>query len=182
MIGLAHWQEDHLRALLHLTRRIANRVGSRFNKPEMMGEDWPQSNAHQFSEAALAIIKNPRRLGSTLVLGVVLHLVNLLGLYMLFLAYAPHARFGTAVAGFSIGIVFWVITFIPEAIGAVEGVMLLIFTTLGMSPAEAGAITVAFRGVSFWLPIMIGFVVLPRTGTFGGKSRLPIPEKSDQQP
>jgi uncharacterized protein (TIRG00374 family) len=181
MIGLARWEEDHLHALLQWVRRIVNRVGGRFNRPDLVGKDWPRSNAHQFAQAAGAIVKHPKRLGTTLALGVVLHLVNLLGLYTLFLAYAEHAHFGTAVAGFSIGIVFWVVTFIPQAIGAVEGVMLLIFTALGMSPAEAGAITVAFRGVNFWLPIVVGFLILPRTGTFSGKGRLPTQGKDDQQ-
>jgi len=38
-------------------------------------------------------------------------------------------------------------------IGVVEGIMTLVFTSLGIPAAVAATVTLAFRGLTFWLPM-----------------------------
>jgi uncharacterized membrane protein YbhN (UPF0104 family) len=64
------------------------------------------------------------------------------------------------VAGFSLGIVFFIVSVLPQGVGAVEGIMTLIFISMGIPRTNAIVISLAFRGVNFWLPLIAGFILL----------------------
>jgi uncharacterized membrane protein YbhN (UPF0104 family) len=68
---------------------------------------------------------------------------------------------------------FWMVSITPQGIGMVEGAMVLVCTSLGVPAAEATAITLAFRGLSLWLPLLVGFFLLRRLRTF--RSDVPAP-------
>jgi uncharacterized protein (TIRG00374 family) len=162
---LARRREDQLRRVLGWLQRTANRVGGRFNHPSLLADDWADKNANQLSKAAVAIADHPQQLRLTMILGMVLHVVNLLGLYMLFLAFQQPVRLGTLVAAFGMGIVFFVISVFQGA-GVVEGIMTLVFTTAGIPKAKAVVIALSYRGLTFWLPLLLGFLFLRRVSTF----------------
>jgi phosphatidylglycerol lysyltransferase len=56
-------------------------------------------------------------------------------------------------------------------IGVVEGVMPLVFISLGVSHSVAILVTLAYRGLSFWLPLLVGFILLHRVKSFGVEER-----------
>ncbi len=162
---LARRSEDQLRRVLGWLQRTANRVGGHFNRPGLLADDWADKNANQLSAAAVAIADHPQQLRLTMILGMVLHVVNLLGLYMLFLAFQQPVRLGTLVAAFGMGIVFFVISIFQGA-GVVEGIMTLVFTTAGIPKEKAVVIALSYRGLTFWLPLLLGFLFLRRVSTF----------------
>jgi hypothetical protein len=168
---LAGWQRLLLRRLLGWTERLINRVGAWFRRPVLLAEDWAERTARQLTEAAAAIPAHPRALACTLSMGLALHIVNLGGLCLLFPAFHQPVDLGVLVAGFALGITSWVITLIPRGLGAVEGIMALVFVSLGIPGAKAVAIILAFRGLNFWLPLLIGFLLLPSTRSFGTGGR-----------
>ena len=49
---------------------------------------------------------------------------------------------------------------VPQGIGVVEGVMALVFASLGVPAGSATVIALAFRGLTFWLPMAAGFLLL----------------------
>jgi uncharacterized membrane protein YbhN (UPF0104 family) len=165
-LALAGSHPSQLRRLFGWLQRAANRVGSWLKHPNLLADDWADRNTGEFVEGARAIAEHPVRLGLTLAVGVALHIVNVVGLYMLFLAFQQPVRLGTLMAGFGLGIVFWVISIIPQGTGVVEGIMALIFISLGIPKSKAIVITLTFRGLNFWLPLMIGFLALRRVRTF----------------
>ena len=65
----------------------------------------------------------------------------------------------TYVAGFIIA------TFILQTIGAVEILIALILGAYGATAGEAAAIALAYRGLIFWVPFIIGAVCINITGT-----------------
>jgi glycosyltransferase 2 family protein len=157
---LAAWKPDWLRVLFGWVRRTINRVGSRFKRPNLLPEDWDRRTADDFAGAATAITHHPRELALTLCCGLAGKVLSLSSLYAIFLAFRQPIPLGSLVAGFSIGVVFWVITFIPHGVAAMEGMMLLVFTSLGIPGPRAAAITLVFRGVNYWLPLVLGFIFL----------------------
>ncbi len=165
-IGMAGWRPDLFRSILGWVRRAANWIGAKFHHPDLLDEEWPEKNARDFKDAATAIANKPRPLLVTLAWATALHLVNLIGLYVLFLAFEQPVRLGTLVAGFSMGIVFFVVTVVPSGLAAVEGIMSLVFTDLGVPSTKAAAVVLAFRGVNFWMPLILGFFLLLRVRTF----------------
>ncbi|MEP7357323.1 MAG: lysylphosphatidylglycerol synthase transmembrane domain-containing protein [Anaerolineales bacterium] len=67
---------------------------------------------------------------------------------------------GTIVAGFSIGFLFTIVSPTPSGIGVVEGAMTVALTSLGVPIGAATVVTLAYRGLTFWLPFAYGFIAL----------------------
>jgi uncharacterized protein (TIRG00374 family) len=163
---LGTWQPNRLRRLLGWLQRTLNRLAARLRRPAFLTEDWAEKNTAEFTQAAIAITAYPQRLGRTLIVALGVHLVALLSLYALFLAFYQPIKLGPLVAGFAMGILFLVISPIPMGIGVVEAVMPLVYISLGVPGETATLVTFAFRGLSFWLPFVIGFLLLRQVKAF----------------
>jgi hypothetical protein len=79
-------------------------------------------------------------------------------LYMCCLAFQVPAEPDTLVAGFCIAYLFTIVSPTPSGIGVVEGAMTLGLSSLGVPLEAATVITLAYRGLTFWLPFAYGFV------------------------
>jgi phosphatidylglycerol lysyltransferase len=167
LLGL--WRQQWLHRLLIWVQRLANRIARLIKRPDFLDEAWVEKNTAEFTEAAMAIAAQPGMLLQTVGIAFAAHLVDLTSLFVLFLAFHQKVHFGVLVAGYSMGILFWVVSITPQGIGVVEGMMTLVFTSLGVPIERATVISLAFRGLTFWLPLGIGFVVLRRLRSFGAK-------------
>jgi uncharacterized protein (TIRG00374 family) len=169
MLLLVVWQPERLRRLLGWLRLRVNQVVGWLRRPVLLEDDWADKNAAEFAQASFAITNYPRRLGRTLAIALGAHLVDLASLYTLFLAFHQPIGLGPLIAGFAVGILFLVVSPIPMGIGVVEGVMSLVYISLGIPGEAAAVITLAFRGLTFWLPFAIGFLLLRRVKAFGAE-------------
>lgn len=155
-----------LRALLALVQRFVNAAGARLRRPTLLRADWAQRNAHEFSAAARAIGAHPRRLGQALLWALAMHLVDVACIAALFAAFRYHAGLDVLLAGYAIGMLFWIVAVTPAGLGAVESAMTLAFVSLGVPALKATLVVLAYRGLGFWLPVAIGFVLLRRVPSF----------------
>jgi phosphatidylglycerol lysyltransferase len=169
LLGL-RWP-DRLLGLLGSLQRLINAVGRRFNHPHLLPDSWAERNASEFAEAALAIATHPQRLGRVLVIALAAHLINLSSLHAVFLAFHQPVDLGLLIAAYSIGILFWIVAITPQGIGVVEGAMALVVASLGVPADRALVISLAFRGLTFWLPFIAGFVLLQRVRLFSPATR-----------
>lgn len=64
------------------------------------------------------------------------------------------------ITGYSIGVLFMAVAITPQGVGVVEGVMTAAFVSLGVPVARATIAVLAYRGISFWLPLLTGFIAL----------------------
>lgn len=157
---------DVLHRLLVWVQKTLTRIAARFHRHSFLPDDWAERNAAEFSDAAAAIRKHPDRLRRTYAIALAAHAAELLTLFMLFRAFRAPVHPGVLVAGYSVGILFWLVAITPSGIGVVEGVMTLVLSSLGVHPAAATLIALSFRGLTFWLPLLIGFILLRRSKTF----------------
>jgi uncharacterized protein (TIRG00374 family) len=166
VLSLGLWYPRGLHKLLHLVQRVANWIAGRLKRPEMLAADWADKNAIEFTSAARAITSHPRRLGRTILVALAMHIVNMTSLYFLFMAFHQVIGIGSLVAGFSMGILFWNVSITPQGIGAVESAMTLVYNSLGVPASSAAAVALVFRGLTLWLPVLIGFILLRRVRSF----------------
>lgn len=160
LLGLA--QADLLRRFLGRLRHATNRVARSLGRPEPLGADWVERNTAGFAAASTAAVASPRQ--SLYILGIAFafHVAELLGVYALFGALSQPIIPLVPLTGYAIGLVFWIIGITPQGIGVVEGTMALTYISLGTPVAAAVAIGLLFRGLAFWLPLLIGLFYLPR--------------------
>jgi phosphatidylglycerol lysyltransferase len=167
ILGLQHPERLH-RWLTWLVSTV-NAWSRSFKRPQLMSESWADKNANELSEAAVAIVAHPGRICRTLAIALAGNVIDLASLYSLFLAFHQPVTLGVLVAGYSIGILFWIVSITPQGIGIVEGMMTLVFTSLGVPAERAAIVSLSFRGLTFWLPLLIGFFVFQRLKTFNNE-------------
>ncbi len=168
---LARLQPALLHQALTWVQRTGNRIAHHFKRADLLAGNWAEKNTGELCEAALAITTHPRRVGFTAGVGCILHFVSVLGLYTLFLAFRQPVDPGILIAGFGMGMAYWTVGITPQGIGVVEGIMAFVFTILGVPSPKAIAIALAFRGLYFWLPMLIGLFLLTRLRYFRANKR-----------
>jgi uncharacterized protein (TIRG00374 family) len=75
-----------------------------------------------------------------------------------FLSFEVPLTAGTVIGGFSITYLFLIFSPTPSGIGIVEGIMPLALSSLRVSWSQAVIVTLAYRGITFWVPLGVGAV------------------------
>lgn len=156
ILGL--FRPDILHILLDWLQHTVNRFTNRYWKKNFLSDNWAETYASEFNVAATTIARKPMRLTQTLGMTLLAHLVNISTLYLLFLAFNQTIPIGPLIAGYAIGILFLIVSITPQGIGVVEGMMTVVYTSLGIVPSVAATVALAFRGITFWLPFLLGFI------------------------
>ena len=85
--------------------------------------------------------------------------------------YTVFLAFGANVSPVVIGEVFilaslaGMIPLLPGGLGAVDGIMIIFYSAAGISASVSAAATVIERLISFWMPTILGMVILPYYGS-----------------
>ncbi len=157
--------------LLYRLQRMVNGVGRWVKRPYLLPETWAEQNAADFIAAAEAIAARPLRLGPVILLALGTHVVQTGVLLSLFFAFGMTVTPGILLAGYTISMLFMIVSPTPNGIGVVETVLPLMYASLGVPVDQGAVVTFAFRGVTFWVPLLIGFMLLRQLQMFGGRGR-----------
>jgi uncharacterized protein (TIRG00374 family) len=145
------------KALVYLTR-IANFLLRPFIRRQYLSEAHAIAFAHDVVDGLKQVRHNPRGL----ILPILFALINkalLLSIFTLvFLAFNVPISIGTVIAGFSIGYLFLIVSPTPAGIGIVEGSLTLALTSMYVPLGLAAIITLAYRGITFWFPLLVGML------------------------
>jgi glycosyltransferase 2 family protein len=85
-------------------------------------------------------------------------IIQTLILMLTFLAFDVEFSIGTVVAGFASAYLFLIVSPTPYGIGIVETLLPLALTSLRVPWEQAVVVTLTYRGVTFWIPLMVGAV------------------------
>lgn len=144
------WRPQWVRMLLGLAEAAQQRIVRLFPGRQRSAASWAEQTASEFRDAAAAVMAHPWDFLRTVGVALAAHLIDLAGLSLLIIAFYRPVGLGVLVAGYAMGILFWNISITPQGIGVVEGVMTLVFASLGGIPIErAAVITLAFRPWTF---------------------------------
>jgi uncharacterized protein (TIRG00374 family) len=84
--------------------------------------------------------------------------LDMLCLYVTFLAFGHRIGFGYLVVSYVVAYAIGTLAPTPGGLGAVEGLMIALFAGFGVPAATAVAVVLVYRLINFWLPIPPGFV------------------------
>ncbi|WP_409200387.1 UPF0104 family protein [Methanobrevibacter sp. DSM 116169] len=118
-----------------------------------------------FQDTMKLMFSHKNILFQALPLSFIIWIIEILRVYIVFLA------FGVSVSPFLIGEIFIVasligmIPLLPGGLGAIDGVMILFYSSAGISPGISAAATVIERLISFWMATVLGFIILPYYGS-----------------
>ena len=141
-----------------------SRMINRILRPFIHREYLSEAHAHEFAlEAAegLTLIRSqPRSILLPLLFAITNKTAQILVLTLCFLAFKVPISIGTIIACFSIGTLFVIISPTPAGIGVVEGALTLALTSMYISLEDAWVITLSYRGITFWIPMLVGMISL----------------------
>jgi uncharacterized protein (TIRG00374 family) len=147
--------------------RAVNWVTRPFIKREYLSPERAYSFATEAADGLMAFRQNPRGLLPSVLLTLAAKGVLLCILWLVFLAFDVPYSAGTLMAGFSIAYLFIIVSPTPNGVGVVEGVLALALTSLRVQLEAATVITMAFRGITFWLPLLVGLITFRRFSAVG---------------
>ena len=162
LLVMGIWWPAALRRLLDWVRRVAAWGSAKVHRPAPLDESWPERMTAEYAEASRIAAEQPRRLLPPLGASLLAHALDLLSLAALFAAFGQSARPGAIITGFAIAVLFWIVAITPQGVGVVEGSMAMVYHSLGVEAATATSIALAFRALTFWLPMLAGWIALPK--------------------
>lgn len=166
MIGgllLAGWKPKLLHRLLSWGVVIINRLGKRLLKRHLFRATQAIRFSTEFSQAAAALRHGGRKLIRPIFHTFLVDTLDMAVLWSCFAAFPSEGKqisLAMLITGYSIGVLFMAVAITPQGVGVVEGAMTAAFVSLGVPVARAAIAILAYRGISFWFPLLTGFIAL----------------------
>lgn len=145
------------RLLAWIVRQV-NRGLQPFIHRQYLSETRAHSFAHDMAGGLQTLRRNPKNLILPLLLALTSKILLLSVLTLMFIAFKVPLTVGTLVAGFSIGYLFLIVSPTPAGIGVVEGALTLALRSLYVPLGAAAVIALAYRGITFWVPLLVGML------------------------
>ncbi|MCS6993719.1 MAG: flippase-like domain-containing protein [Anaerolineales bacterium] len=151
---------EQLGKILTWLARLINRLLRPIVRRNYLSEETARVFSHEVSEG-LSILRVQRR-GVLLPLSFALtsKALQTLILLLTFLAFDVAYSAGTVVAGFATYYLFLIISPTPSGIGVVETLLPLALHSLNVPWEQSVVVTLTYRGLTFWLPLLAGAVSL----------------------
>ncbi len=160
LINLGMQSAVKLGNVLASLARFFNRLLRPFIHRDYLSEAHAREFALEAADALILMRNNPRNLVLPLILALSNKVALLMILTLSFLAFKVPVSIGTVIACFSIANLFVIISPTPAGMGFVEGALTLALTSMYISLGDAALITLSYRAVTFWLPMLAGMVSL----------------------
>jgi uncharacterized membrane protein YbhN (UPF0104 family) len=155
------------------SRFTARSVGIRKGLAHLLRQPFDRVHARQRASRMFVAIHRLRlggwrgpALGALLYVG-----FDLLTLGFLFVATGYPIRPATVLAGYGLPLVLGKLTVLPGGVGIVEGAMAALYEGMAVPGGVAVVAILAYRLISFWLPMLAGFPLMVYFQRGGGKRR-----------
>jgi glycosyltransferase 2 family protein len=86
---------------------------------------------------------------------------DMLTLYILFGAFGHSVSLSMLFVGYGLPLLFGKVGFLPGGLGIVEGTMVVLYRGFGVPNPILVVVILAYRLLSFWIPTLLGFSLIP---------------------
>ncbi len=179
LLYLGFKSEQALADALAWLARFGNRLLKPLRRRKKFSEEEARSIAHDAVGGLNELRNRPLELIYPFLLAISNKLLLLLILFLTFKAFQVPASIGTLIAGTSLSYLFLIVSPTPYGLGVVEGVLTLALRSMYIPVSDALVITIAYRGVIFWIPFLLGAVSIRWVGKPAEEELDRSPEASD---
>lgn len=156
ILYIGYRSEKQMGNLLAKITRLINRIAHLFRKQEYLQEARAYEFAHEIAEGFSGLTEKTSSLVRPIAWGILDKTLLMVILIFSFLAFGVPFSISTIIAGFSIAYLFVIVSPTPSGIAIVEGLMPLALNSLGVNWSQAVVVTLAYRAVTFWVPLGVG--------------------------
>lgn len=85
------------------------------------------------------------------------------------------------ICGYVVATLFAMISITPQGVGVVEAMVVVAFTAYNQNAAAATATALVYRGIVFWMPFVIGAILMTQIKAFKDSSKKGVEEAAERQ-
>lgn len=156
---------DFVLRVLHPIEKLVDKIAAKFKKGPI--DPWAKKTVDSFAQASTLLVKNPRKTARAFAFSILASTCELSCFTLTALAFGVHSP-EACVCGYVVATLFAMISITPQGVGVVEAAALVAFSLFGIDQAAGIAIIMVYRGIVFWLPFLIGAVLIQKTRAFKG--------------
>lgn len=163
MVGLmvlGRKNPDLVKRILYPIAKLINKILVKFKKEPMA--PWVDKTVASFSQAAELITQNPTYAAKAWGCSLFASCCELSAFCLVGLAFGVAVP-ESLICGYVVATLFAMVSITPQGVGIVEAAVTVAFTAFGSSAAAGMAIGLVYRGIVFWMPFLIGAVLLQFT-------------------
>jgi glycosyltransferase 2 family protein len=156
LLYLGYRSAEALGETLAKAARVINRILNPIIHREYLSEARAHSFAREIADGVGSLPEKSHSLIQPFLLSLASKVLLMAILICSFLSFGVPFTAGTIIGGFAIAYLFLIVSPTPSGIGIVEGVMAISLVSLRVNISHAVIITLAYRAVTFWLPLAVG--------------------------
>ncbi len=154
------WSLKHSIKTLNFLVAFANTPIRWLTKKDLIHKTRINEIAENMYQNLVHLKKNTYKLVLPGLFGLATHIIAIIMLGYIFVAFGYPITLSIILVGFSMAVLFSLISITPGGVGFVEGAMVVAFRSVGVPVEIALLVTFIFRGLTFWLPFIGGLVAL----------------------
>jgi uncharacterized protein (TIRG00374 family) len=120
---------------------------------------------HGFQNSMRTMVKDRNVLLYGLPISFLIWILEIIRVYVIFSAFNVDVSLLVIAEVFIISTLIGLIPLLPGGLGAVDGIMIILFSAAGVPPSISAGATIVERLISFWMTSIIGIALLPYFGT-----------------
>lgn len=156
LLYLGFKSEEALADALAWLAKTVNKILRPFLKRDRLSVDKARDFAHDAVQGISELRNQPADLIYPFILALTNKAILLVIFFLMFKAFQVPVSIGTVVAGTSLTYLFLIVSPTPSGVGIVEGILTLALRSMYIPGNDALVITLAYRGVTFWFPLLLG--------------------------
>lgn len=147
-----------IRWVLRILKRISRKMHSRVEQRAITAVEG-------FQDSMKIMVSDRKVLLYGIPLSFLIWALEILRVYVVFMALNITAPLEIIAAVFVISTLIGMIPLLPGGLGAVDGMMILLYSYAGIPPSVSAAATLVERLISFWMTTILGVAVIPYFGS-----------------
>jgi glycosyltransferase 2 family protein len=148
-----------------ITRTILKVIRRFYKKNPEKLEKKALNAIHEFQYTMKLMLKERKIFFYALPLSFLIWGLEILRVYLVFSSFGIEVSLILIAVVFIIASLIGMIPLLPGGLGAVDGIMILLYSAAGIPPSISAAATVIERLISFWMTSIIGIACLPYFGS-----------------
>lgn len=141
--------------------RLVDKASQKFRKKPVGA--WAERTVESFSESSKQIVRTPKRTLAAFGCSLFASACEVSCFALVGIAFGIDA-IEPLICGYVLATLFAMVSFVPQGVGVVEAAVMVGFGLFGVNTAAGMATVMVYRGIVFWMPFLIGAVVIQRMG------------------
>lgn len=158
---LAALRPDGLLKIAAPFMRLADKILAHFKKQPI--DDTVRTLVDTYAASAKLMVKNKGDIAREFGFSLLANALEVGCFAFVGMAFGMY-DFRAVICVYVVATLSGMISIVPQGVGIVEGASLVAFTLFGVQQATAMAIIMVYRAIIFWLPFLIGALLMQKTG------------------